>query len=324
MVASEEPGWHEPGNPLPGQAAPFATLTKPSPALPPSSFVLPLAPSPTSQSEPTRRRPARRAGLIGEASRYLALVLALVSLVLASVSAAVAHSAQQRAHALSSQLSSQASTLDRLRAEQAATSQAVGAVRRVLRIDMSSPSTTATAARVLASVVTVVAGNDLGSAFALQRTSDGGTLLVTNYHVVAGLWQTGAQEVTIKQGNLSFPGTINTVRPGADLASITVERALPLLRPAHKRAVPGEAVLVVGSPLGLSGTVTSGVVSALRNGKIQFSAPISPGNSGGPVVDSAGRVLGVAQEKIVGDYADALNFAIPVSQVCHALAACPT
>ena len=60
----------------------------------------------------------------------------------------------------------------------------------------------------------------------------------------------------------------------------------------------GQPVLVAGAPLGLGGSVTNGGVSAFRNGLIQFSAPISPGNSGGPVVDHNGNVIGVTEAKV--------------------------
>jgi putative serine protease PepD len=55
---------------------------------------------------------------------------------------------------------------------------------------------------------------------------------------------------------------------------------------------------------------------------MQFSAPISPGNSGGPVVDAKGRVVAIATAKIVGDGAEALGFGIPVQTVCASLVAC--
>ena len=88
----------------------------------------------------------------------------------------------------------------------------------------------------------------------------------------------------------------------------------------------GDSVLVVGAPLGLEDTVTSGIVSARRteNGHdyLQFSAPISPGNSGGPVVDDQGRVIGTAVAKFVGDDAEGLALAVPVAHVCDGLHAC--
>ena len=84
--------------------------------------------------------------------------------------------------------------------------------------------------------------------------------------------------------------------------------------------------MAVGSPLGLSGTISIGVVSGFRSIEgsdyIQFSAPISPGNSGGPVVDSHGRVVAVASAKLVGSGVEAISLAIPVHVACLKLVAC--
>jgi putative serine protease PepD len=74
--------------------------------------------------------------------------------------------------------------------------------------------------------------------------------------------------------------------------------------------------------MGLENSVSSGVVSALRDGMVQFSAPISPGNSGGPVVDLSGRVIGIARSKLVGNGAEGLSFAVPISVVCGVLGTC--
>ena len=84
----------------------------------------------------------------------------------------------------------------------------------------------------------------------------------------------------------------------------------------------GEEIAAFGSPLDLGGSVTSGIVSGIRPEGIQFTAAISPGNSGGPVVDNRGRVVGVAQAALVGDNAESLNFAIPSARVCSAFSLC--
>jgi putative serine protease PepD len=88
----------------------------------------------------------------------------------------------------------------------------------------------------------------------------------------------------------------------------------------------GETVLAVGSPLGLSGTVTAGIVSALdresggRGGAtLQTDAPINPGNSGGPLVDTAGRVVGVNTAiASLGAGNIGIGFAIPIDRAADA------
>ncbi|MDX6285141.1 MAG: hypothetical protein QOG53_626 [Frankiales bacterium] len=185
-----------------------------------------------------------------------------------------------------------------------------------------SIDTGAVAPKVLKSVFTVETPFTLGTAFAVQRSSVGGTILVTNYHVVSSQWSSGGRTVKLKQGSRTLSGKITTVRPSDDLASIEVVAELPLLPLTKVLPAVGAPVLVVGSPLGLGGTVTTGVVSALRKGAVQISAPISAGNSGGPVVDRTGRVLAVASAKIVSNNAEGLGFAIPMSTVCAVLLRC--
>ena len=85
-------------------------------------------------------------------------------------------------------------------------------------------------------------------------------------------------------------------------------------------------VALTSLALGLGGTVTSGIVSAYRDDfaldYLQFSAPISPGNSGGPVLDEQGRVVGVAVAKMVTTGAEGIGFAIPASRLCVTLSVC--
>jgi serine protease Do len=144
--------------------------------------------------------------------------------------------------------------------------------------------------------------------------------LATNHHVIDD-----AHEVRIKL----FDGTeIERV----ELLASNVEIDLALLRVDPKQLpadlVPvrlgdseaiavGEPVSVIGNPLGLDHTLTNGIVSARRvyEGErfIQMSAPISPGNSGGPVFDRHGRVIGVSVAHLTGG--QNLNLAVPVSQL---------
>ncbi len=114
-----------------------------------------------------------------------------------------------------------------------------------------------------------------------------------------------------------------------DLAVLRSASVYPALAAARTAVRPGEPVVVVGAPLGLANTVTTGVVSALRadvpglaSKMIQFDAAISSDNSGGPVSNAAGQVVGVARAKTVTAGAGELAMAIPISEVCAALIAC--
>ena len=114
------------------------------------------------------------------------------------------------------------------------------------------------------------------------------------------------------------------VDDGTDMAVLRVPAAAPrrrfrwAARPTCASATP---VLAVGSPLGLSGTVTAGIVSAVdretRRGAatIQTDAPINPGNSGGPLLDAAGRVIGVNTAiASLGSGNIGIGFAVPIDR----------
>jgi len=178
----------------------------------------------------------------------------------------------------------------------------------------------AIAARIQSSVYTVEAGDELGSAWAVA-TDHVTTKFVTNYHVIASAWESGSKQVTVyqEQGN-PLDGVIDSALPDVDLALIDVKADIAPLKASKETPRAGEAVLVIGSPLGLGGSVTTGSVSALRSeggiNFIQFSAPISPGNSGGPLVNSAGEVIGITEAKAIAFGAEGIAIAIPVNQIC--------
>jgi S1-C subfamily serine protease len=218
---------------------------------------------------------------------------------------------------------SQQQSLSKVNAELTQAQSDLQALRTSLgQTKAGSIDTGALAPRILKSVFTIETPFALGTAFAVRRSTNGGTILVTNYHVVAAQWESGGRSVKLKLGTRTITGKINTVRPADDLASVEVVAELPLLALAKALPPVGAPVMVVGSPLGLGGTVTTGVVSAHRKDALQISAPISPGNSGGPVVDRTGHVVGVASAKIVSNHAEGLGFAIPVSTVCAVLLQC--
>jgi len=177
------------------------------------------------------------------------------------------------------------------------------------------------ASAVQPSVFTIRTPNGLGSGFVL-RSAAGRSTIVTNFHVVEEVWRTPRHDVGVDNEGSRLSGTVQRVIEGQDLALVEVAATLPPLERATSAPKVGDPVLAIGSPLGLSGSASSGIVSAVRNGTIQFSAPVSPGNSGGPVVDRRGRVLGVATSKLVGNGAEGLSFAIPVDVVCAALQVC--
>jgi len=172
-------------------------------------------------------------------------------------------------------------------------------------------------------VVTIAVGNaegdykGQGSGFLI--TSDG--LVVTNHHVIAD----GSQFVALLADGspLSVVKVLASDAP-RDLALLRIEtegRTLPYLAlaPEDYLLEVGNKIAVMGSPHGLEGTFTTGIVSAKRKDKdvdvIQITAPVSPGSSGSPVVDTEATVVGIVTGGIVEDMAQALNFAVSVSEL---------
>lgn len=158
----------------------------------------------------------------------------------------------------------------------------------------------------------------LGSGFVWS--SDG--IIVTNHHVVEG-----ASRITVNfQDRTQLPAKLIGVDPDSDLAVLRVEGTGLPAAPIGTSSdlMIGETVVAVGNPFGLSGTVTTGVVSALGRSVpsreagrtytdfIQTDASINPGNSGGPLLNIEGRVIGIN----VAIYAQAqgIGFAIPVDR----------
>jgi len=146
----------------------------------------------------------------------------------------------------------------------------------------------------------------MGSGFVVS--SDG--TAITNYHVIRG-----AYRATVKFGD-GTAGLVNGVSAydqNRDLAAIRLApppKTVLEIGDSDKVRV-GDRVVAIGSPLGLQNTMSVGIVSALRNGIIQMSDPISPGSSGGAVLDKNGKVVGVAVAYIA--QGQNLNFAIPIN-----------
>lgn len=167
-------------------------------------------------------------------------------------------------------------------------------------------------------------GQALGSGFVIDREGH----IVTNFHVVDG-----AQSIQVSFSNQdTLAASIVGVDPSTDLAVLKADagaRALTPLTLADSDAVTvGDAVVAIGNPFGLERTVTAGIVSALQrnvtapNGVtidhvIQTDAPINSGNSGGPLLNGRGDVIGVnSQIQTAGGQGNVgIGFAVPSNTV---------
>jgi putative serine protease PepD len=202
-------------------------------------------------------------------------------------------------------------------------------------------ATAAVAARILPSVVSIEvkrgSGGDTGSGIVISASG----YILTNNHVVEAALNGGKLSVVFHDKHRVSGEIVGRDRV-SDLAVVRV-RGVTGLQPASlgssAAVVVGDPVIAVGSPLGLAGTVTSGIVSALDRpveagsatgtstddviDAIQTDAAINPGNSGGPLVDASGSVIGVnsaiatlSADPVSGGQGGSigLGFAIPIDQ----------
>jgi S1-C subfamily serine protease len=167
-----------------------------------------------------------------------------------------------------------------------------------------------------------------GSGFVIDKNG----YVVTNDHVVEG-----ANAYTVRFGDESakpIEAKLVGKDPSTDIAVLKIDPSKvsdgikPVELGTSKGLRPGQAAIAIGSPFGLSGTVTSGIISALNreidspngfkiSGVVQTDAAINPGNSGGPLLDADGRVIGVNSQIATNgsDSNSGVGFAVPIDTV---------
>jgi Trypsin-like peptidase domain len=157
------------------------------------------------------------------------------------------------------------------------------------------------AAKTTKSVVTVFCGNGLGSGWAVDvqlpqamTYKDYQSYVITNYHVIANCTDGSTIKMVTSDGK-TITGVVWGWNQTKDVAGIAVTSYLPPLKWRGKIPAQGLWVGVLGSPLGHPGILTTGIVSSVQPDNTgTTSAPINHGNSGGPVFDNNGRVIGLA------------------------------
>ena len=152
------------------------------------------------------------------------------------------------------------------------------------------------------------------------------SLIITNHHVIEDCM--GTKNVTIVLSNgTSVPGKIVSWNSSNDVAGVATVTSIPILQWIGSPPRQGWWVGVLGSPLGKSNVLTTGIISSINNLAKTFTltAPINPGNSGGPVFDSTGRVLGLATSKNLlssGQIAEGFGNAHGVPLLCASIVIC--
>jgi len=172
-------------------------------------------------------------------------------------------------------------------------------------------------------IVKSAQGASVGSGFVID--SDGS--IMTNYHVIEGAQ---SAEVEFEKGDKAKVIGFTTVDKERDLAIIKIDQdpaTLHQIRVASELPQKGEKVAAFGAPRGLAFTASDGIISAIRKTPefparsagtyLQTTTPISPGNSGGPLVNMRGEVVGVNSFKIEGEN---LNFAASATDIRDVIA----
>jgi S1-C subfamily serine protease len=282
--------------PVPEQRPPWQAGFQPDGSTPERWFEPPQAPTPGAEDRP------------GPSRRLIAALLA-TSLIGAALGGGATFMALRETGAFNAPAATAAVAIDvSVQSESSAIIQAV--------------------AKVGPSVVTIVAQQATGEIAGSGIVYDAAGWILTNKHVVASA--TGI-DVLLKDGR-NFTGSLYGVDTLTDLAIVKINGATglsPASMGTSSELQVGQLAIAIGSPLGVgySNSVTSGIVSALGrditvtsdtglaggtqlNGLIQTDAAISAGNSGGPLVDDSGRVIGVTTT--VADTAQGIGFAIPI------------
>ena len=226
----------------------------------------------------------------------------------------------------------------------------------VVQANANNPNWTATAAAVAPSVVSITVDTGQGTAQGSGVVIDGKGHVLTNNHVVSGMGRGATITVTLKDGR-SYKATVAGTDASTDLAVLTLTSPPSDLKPValgnSSDLKVGDPVMAIGNPLGLAGTVTTGIVSALNRpvttqadpttptdpfgqgssgqssdatqvvtNAIQTSAAINPGNSGGALVNASGQLVGINSSiASLGSSGTSqsgsigIGFAIPVNEV---------
>ncbi len=308
------------GERAPGQAAPTVPMQHRPPHQPPGPGWFGPGPYPPRPMYAAPPAPPRKVALwVWPAVACLALVVGILGGLAGG--------------ALQDELASQRGTNDN----------GLGGVRTraAAPLDAENGSVAAVAQALLPSTVQIVAeldgqaGGATGSGFVLDSEGH----VVTNNHVVASAAEDDGSILVIGQAGERLEATVVGRSPVYDLAVLSVDRAdglEPAALGASQALNVGESVVAFGAPLGLSQTVTSGIVSALNRpvttsgesddessyiNAVQTDAAINPGNSGGPLVNLAGEVVGVNSAIATTGGATresgniGVGFAIPIEQV---------
>lgn len=184
------------------------------------------------------------------------------------------------------------------------------------------------AATVTDSVVQLVCGNAAGTGWAADSTPSAAmkssgeeTFIVTNHHVIESCTNGSLVNGTDADG-ATFTARVVSYSASDDVAGLVTRHSLPSLEWLGEKPAVGWWSGVIGNPYELTGALSTGVVSQVGDGYFTTTAPLNPGNSGGPVFDNQGRVMGIATSKRIDS--EGIGFAGSSELICEWLITCST
>ena len=186
---------------------------------------------------------------------------------------------------------------------------------------------------VKSSTVTVNCKNDFGSGFSFEfekadkakfnfelPDNQDSSVILTNYHVVKECFKDKSEIYISDFESKRLKGIILEVDSDNDVAAIWVPKEIESLLAAPYTYYPGFWVMAMGSPFGMTSSVTFGNIIYIENSKIYTSASLNKGNSGGPLVDNTGYVMAINTGYRA--VAQNLNYATDINVLCAKLAKC--
>jgi S1-C subfamily serine protease len=236
---------------------------------------------------------------------------------------------QQRVAGLSTQLASTTALLQSTQTGLQSAQTRLTADEKQLNLTTAQlpPDLTALATKISPSVVLVscatqtTVNSGTGFALAIPPTSGFATAIITAAHVINDCADpTDGSLVSLSAGTKTLNAHVRAIDVGNDVAILDTTAALPVLAPSGPPVV-GEFLMAVGNALGIvNNNVTSGNVSQVHDTDFYDSAPISSGNSGGPVVDRAGKVVGIVDASKIPSagtpIVENINISLRLSTLC--------
>jgi S1-C subfamily serine protease len=188
--------------------------------------------------------------------------------------------------------------------------------------------------RVQASTVTIYCKDSQGSGWAVElvldeATSDADAIaldqefpyeIITNHHVIEDCVDS-PRKVEAQAGTEVYDAFLYSWDEENDLALVAISQEVPALQ-VSARPNPGWWAMAVGTPYGLEGSVSVGNVMNTDKNEVISTAPLNSGNSGGPLVNAFGEVIGTNTYVFVGDDAQDWNVAMGIPSMCDELLAC--